>query len=173
MKILRSEELRGRRVVYGGTFDPFGHNHVAVVRHLLELGAKVVIAPTQQNPFKTTEARDFLLRFNLIYLVCTYEEIPLVPFPNEEGVVLETFRYQRSREFVEYWRDTYEEPVVWSIGPDLVDEVPRWSDGWVAENVEIYVTPDFPLPHARDVREGRAPFHPAIAALVEKHGHYR
>lgn len=151
--------------IFGGSFDPMHEGHVGIVRHLCAENRLVVIAVTEQNPFKARSFASHQLRVKMIKQILAAEGIPLLERPGEKGVFLSEYPYERVADFVRNWRKSISGTIHWVVGEDIVDEVPKWRD-WETLDVALHAVPISLLVHSTDVREGRVPPHSAIRELT-------
>jgi len=160
--------------VFGGTYDPIQQGHVAAIRYLLEMWGMVIVAPTSQNPWKERKATSLEHRVEMIHRVLRHEQIPIIEDPDRYGVYISPVPYERSREFIDFWRSIHgiHFHLIWAVGPDIAAEVQGWSDGWLMQNVPTTLVPETIKVHATDIREGRAEPHPAIISYVHEHRLY-
>jgi len=147
-----SEEERST-VIFGGSFDPIHAGHLSLTSRLCELFDKVVLAPTQQNPWKPQEPAPLSSRVEMIHMALKAESLEAEVY--EEGYI-----------YVDEVVPKFSPPVFWAIGEDLVDTVTAWRS-W--EEMGLFVVP---LPFEIDksstaIRSGAASFHPAISGYVK------
>lgn len=164
----------GSTLVLGGSFDPLHAGHLKSIELMLALGGQVVLAPTRQNPDKSRQATSLEHRLNMIRLVLAHEGLPVADQPEVGAVFVTNFPYTRTREFVDWWRETYGECVTWVVGNSDLRSVTTWMDWeFLSTHMSVLGLPDVIIPfHATDIRAKRVPPHPAIAAYIEEHRLY-
>lgn len=157
--------------VFGGTFDPMHEGHLEVVRGLRAEDRLLIIAPTEQNPFKERVPTPRELRLKMVERMLKAEGISLLGEPAPTGVYVSDFEYVRAVEFISNWRSRFSGELHWVVADDIVDEVETWKD-WSSLDVKVHRVPITISVHATDVRAGKIPPHPAIRQLIRHHGLY-
>jgi len=117
--------LAGRKVVFGGSFDPPHFGHASVCHYLLDcMGAEqVLMVPTFQHPLGKQSATPFEHRFEMCRrLVRTFSgRVEVSALERELGGAGRTFdllKALREREPDERW--------ALCVGADILNEVERW-----------------------------------------------
>ncbi len=149
-------------VVFGGTFDPIHAGHVQAIRDLLGKFARVIVAPTSQNPWKKDSATPLKLRCEMLRLVLEAEKLL------GEAVTIRTTGYVYAEEVVQELRATLPGTLYWAVGADIADSVSNWRN-WGNLGVTSVIVPIQVLTHSTEVREHRADIHPAAAEFAKKH----
>ena len=158
-------------IVFGGTFDPPHAGHVDLLRLLLGVFQRVVLAPTHQNPWKAETATPLGLRMEMLSLVLADERLPSAAELGAAGISMYTTPYTYSEEVVSDLRSRLPGRLYWAVGEDSADSVERWRN-WGSLRVTTIVCPLRIPVHATDVRTGVAEPHPALRPLIEQHGLY-
>lgn len=169
---LTSAEVGGDAlVVFGGTFDPPHEGHAQAISSLLAVFSTVVLAATEQNPWKQTTATPTALRIQMLRLLCEHQKLPLAKAVSDPGVVIFDFPYVFAEEVVNNLRAQCPKQIFWAVGEDIKDEVKRWKN-WTQLNVEAVTVPIVIPVHATYVRSGTSPIHPALINFAKTHGLY-
>lgn len=173
MKILNIEEITSVAltpedyVVFGGTFDPIHEGHVTVIKRILSFFVKVIVAPTEANPWKKEKPTPLALRKAMIEEVLRAENLPLAASPEQNGVRIETYPYFYSEELVDYLRTSQSGTLYWAVGADSAESVKDWRN-WKDKQVTTLVLPIEIHAHAVLVRTGQALAHPAIRPFIKQ-----
>ncbi len=166
--------------IFGGTFDPFTEANLSVIRSLQMLPGITIIAPTTANPDKSHPPAPLNQRIQMIRLILNYENIPtgdmpikniLVAAPETQHVHISDYPYERTVDFLDWWRNNNDCEPIWVISEDLQDSYHNWMD-WKKRGCEVMVLPIVHNIHATDVRAGREPYHPAIREFIKIHQLY-
>lgn len=165
-------EMKKSTAIYGGTFDPFHLGHVSIVRELVRMFPRVIIAPSAKNPWKENLPTALSLRIAMIKKVLAYEEMPLKEETPEGKVEIIDFEYFFSEELITHLGLTQDRHVCWAIGEDLAFEVTKWKN-WERMHFTAITFPIKVDIRATQIREGHAEPHPAIVEFAKKHNLYR
>jgi cytidyltransferase-like protein len=177
-----------RVAVYGGSFSPFGNNHLDVVRHVADSGEfdRIVVVPSISHALK---ARTFPYehRVNMATIALAH---PGMPVPAEVSMVelymLQTqpgpiFTIQLLRHLRDCHPDNRDAQLRFVVGPDIIAELDRWKyvDD-IRREFGFFQVPETGV-HASAVREmiwmGRAAWTRYVphdvARYIKMHGLYQ
>ena len=161
------DEQPRQLIVYGGTFDPIHQGHLSVIRALLNSFKTVLLAPTDQNPWKESNASPLALRREMLNLVLRSEGL-------EKDVSVSDLSYVFTEEFVSQLRKDTEnskDPVYWAIGEDSIDSPPKWKNFDKLNLVVVAAPVSFDI-HATQIRNGEVAAHSSIVKFIELNGLY-
>jgi len=167
LSLLKKTELEAKLpgendyVVFGGTFDPPHEGHLSVLEFLKPYFRTIIIAPTEQNPWKEDEATPFALRTKMLHLA----------IKEEEGVEYSTHPYLYSEELVKHLRDSRQGTLHWAVGEDSVDTVSEWRN-WEALSVPMIVAPVSIDVHSTAVRDGKQALLTCLEEFTKEHRLY-
>ncbi len=163
---------RGDNVIFGGTFDPIHEGHLTVIKSLTQTHARVIIAPTSQNPWKDGAATPIAMRFQMIRLVLEAEKLPYSERIKDTGVILYDSPYTYSVELVEELQRLGLSDLAWAVGEDSVASVSKWRD-WSTRGCRVITAPIVIDTHSSAVRAGTEQLHPALREYAELNRLYR
>lgn len=158
-------------IVFGGTFDPFHEGHVTAIRAVMPFFRRLIIAPTEQNPWKNEQPTSIELRAEMAKIVIREENFLLAQSFDKEGVFVSEEKYCYSEELVKRLRNNCRGEIYWLIGEDSKDSVHYWRN-WLQLNVTTIVAPVIIDVHAEYIRTGRVSMHPAINSFAKEHKLY-
>ncbi len=163
-KVIRLADLKNTPkdlVVYGGTFDPIHEGHLSVIKGLLKSFHKVLLAPTDQNPWKKSNATNLELRREMIRLVINAENL-------QKDTDISDISYVYTEEFITQLREDTKnsnKPIYWAIGEDSIESPPKWKN-FDKLNLIVVAAPVSVDIHATQIRNGENPVHPALDDFV-------
>ena len=158
-------------IVFGGTFDPFHEGHLTAIRAVLPFFKKIIIAPTEQNPWKDDLPLSIRLRAEMARIVLGSEKLPLVNSLDKEGIFVSEEKYCYSEEMVKNLRALMPGRLFWLIGEDSKDSVQYWRN-WAELDVATIVAPVVINVHAEFIRTGKINLHPALVEFAKQNGLY-
>lgn len=167
----RGREKSAEYAVFGGTFDPVHAGHISAARFLLTRFARVVLAPTAQNPWKKPPEASFQQRIEMLQLVLSAEELPWSSDPAKARVWIADHPYIYAADFVTYCRAQLPGNLHWAVGEDSSSDVSRWRN-WPELGVPLVTVPVRINVHASEIRSGSKLLHPALKDYVSSHGLY-
>ena len=158
-------------IVFGGTFDPFHEGHLTAIRAVSQFFKKIIIAPTEQNPWKEDLPLSVHLRAEMARIVLASEKLPLVSSLGEDGIFVSEEKYTYSEEMVQILRALMPGRLFWLIGEDSKDSVQYWRN-WSELDVTTIVAPVVINVHAEFIRTGKINLHSALVEFAKKNGLY-
>lgn len=158
--------------IYGGTLDPIHSGHIGVIREILRDDRAILVAPTTQNPWKSSTASPLKNRLEMIEIVFLYEGLPLSATLKPGAISLHRNGYIYAAELVNQLRKDREEPITWVTGPDIADEVTKWKD-WNSLEIDHYVAKEYADNlRGTEIRKGDKTMHPALREYIKSNGLY-
>ena len=131
-----------RIAVYGGSFNPFGNNHLDVIRYLAESGefSQIILVPSVAHALKADQF-PYEHRFNMTELGVTarYHAVPSFPEKVTIGVSLAEMQMLKRQpgpiytyHLLQYLQKEHaqfdgEVGYRFVIGPDILDEIDQWK----------------------------------------------
>lgn len=164
-------ELKKSVVIYGGTFDPFHYGHLSIVKELIRFFPRIIIAPSNKNPWKETAPTPLDLRIEMIKRVLDHENIsykngPATKETEPPQIEISDFKYYFSEELIEHLNLKDNRHVYWAIGEDLAFEVTKWRN-WDRLHFTAITFPININIRATQIREGHAKLHQAIEEFAK------
>lgn len=158
--------------VYGGTLDPIHSGHIGVIREVLSEQRAVLVAPTTQNPWKSSPASPLAMRIEMILIVLRHEALPISDQLQPGMVCVFREGYTYAADLVDTLRRDHDEAITWVTGPDIASEVPRWKD-WDRLQISHYVAKEYENNlRGTEIRKGHKAIHPALEEYIAKHKLY-
>ena len=158
-------------IVFGGTFDPFHEGHLSAIKSVIPFFKNIIIAPTEQNPWKEEVPIPLQLRLEMARLVLNAEGLIVGEKIGKSGVYIAEEIYSYSEELVKKLRSLLPGRLFWLIGEDSRDSIQYWRN-WQSLHVPVVVAPVIINVHAEYVRSGKFTLHPAIEGFAKKHQLY-
>ena len=158
-------------IVFGGTFDPFHEGHLSAIRAVMPYFKKIIIAPTEQNPWKEDLPISVRLRAEMARMVLESEKLPLVNSLGRDGIFVTEDKYNYSEEMVKNLRALMPGRLLWLIGEDSKNSVQYWRN-WSELDVTTIVAPVIINVHAEYIRTGKIQLHPALVDFAKQNGLY-
>lgn len=160
-------------VVYGGTFDPIHQGHLGVIKDLASCFSKVMVAPTNKNPWKmdAPEPAPVELRREMIRLLLSAENLLVEQDSKPCNISICDFDYNYVDELVPVLRKISNLKLFWAVGQDIAGSVPGWRN-FSDLNLTIIIAPIVLPIHAESIRLGENPLHPSLTDFCKRHKLY-
>lgn len=160
-------------VVYGGTFDPIHQGHLGVIKDLVSCFLKVMVAPTNKNPWKmdAPDPTPIELRREMIRLLLSDEDLVVEQDSKPCNISVCEYDYSYVDELVPMLRKTSDLELFWAVGQDIVGSVPGWRN-FSNLNLTFVIAPIVLPIHAESIRLGKNPLHPSLIDFCKRHRLY-
>lgn len=130
-----------RIAVYGGTFNPFGNQHLDALRMVAESGIfdSIIVVPSVAHPLKdSSEVLPFEHRYNMTVLGVQARHDAIPSFPARISISVSMAEIDILREqagpvytyrLLKHLQQSHydEAKIMFVIGPDIFPELPKWK----------------------------------------------
>lgn len=116
------------RVVYGGTFDPIHHGHLALACHVRDrLDAEIVWLPSARPPHRARPGASDAQRVAMLHLAL-HDQARMRVDDRECRRLGPSFSVDTLRELRQEWGE--DAPIAWMIGADAFAGLASWREWW-------------------------------------------